>query len=196
MKKMRTVAGIAAFTLTALAAAGVLLYRHFVTDRIMDGGDMTNPFLSQEEVSPLLPEDGELVSLFWLRSVMSYDDSYRFSLSGGPDAPMLECSFADEKGNAGDRLELGGDDPKTGEQYAPAPISRECWEQAERLLREMFLPAYQPPDPNLSDAETDRIDVTWREADGTEGSAAFDGTDAAPLLALLKEIAREAAAEK
>ena len=195
MKKARAVAGIAAFALTALAAAGVLLYRHFVTDRIMDGGDMTNPFLPQEETSPLLTEGGELVSLFWLRNTMNYDDSCRFFLSGGPDAPVLECSFADEKGNAGDRLELGEEDWASDESR-PAPISRARWEQTERLLRETALPAYQTPDPNLSDAETDRIDVTWREADGTEGSAAFDGTDAAPLLALLKEIAREAAAEK
>ena len=193
---MRTVAGIAAFTLTALAAAGVLLYRHFVTDRIMDGGDMTNPFLSQEEVSPLLPEEGKLVSLFWLRSAMSYDDSYRFSLSGGPDAPMIECSFAEEGGNAGDRLELGEEDGASDESHSPAPVSRERWEQVERLLRETSLPAYRPPEANLSDAETDRIDVAWREADGTEHSAAFDGTDAAPLLTLLKEIAREAAGEK
>lgn len=196
MKKAQAVAIIAAFTLTALAAAGVLLYRHFVTDRIMDGGDMTNPFLTQEDVSPLLPEGGELVSLFWLRNAMSYDDSCRFFLSGGPDAPVIECSFADENRNASDRLELGGDDPETGEQYAPASVSRARWEQAERMLRELSLPAYQSPDPNLSDAETDRIDVTWKEADGTEHSAAFDGTDAAPLLTLLEEIAREAAAEK
>lgn len=50
MKKARTVAIIAVFVLVALAA-GILLYRHFVTNRIMDGGNMTNPFLSQEEVS-------------------------------------------------------------------------------------------------------------------------------------------------
>ena len=195
MRKARTMAGIAAFALTALAAAGVLLYRHFVTDQITDGGDMTNPFLTQEEVLPLLPEEGEFLSLFWLKNAMSYDDCCRFSLSGGPDAPLLECSFAEENGSAGERLELGGEDGTSGEAHAPAPISRERWEQAERLLREMSLPAYQPPDPNLSDAETDRLDVTWREADGTEHSAAFDGTDAAPLLTLLKEIAREAAAE-
>ena len=188
-------AGIAAFALTALAAAGVLLYRHFITDQITDGGDMTNPFLTQEEVLPLLPEEGEFLSLFWVKNAMSYDDCCRFSLSGGPDAPLLECSFAEENGSAGERLELGGEDGASGEAHAPAPISRERWEQAERLLRETSLPAYQPPDPNLSDAETDRLDVTWREADGTEHSAAFDGTDAAPLLSLLKEIAREAAAE-
>lgn len=188
-------AGIAAFALTALAAAGVLLYRHFVTDQITDGGDMTNPFLTQEEVLPLLPEEGEFLSLFWVKNAMSYDDCCRFHLSGGPDAPVLECSFAEENGSAGERLELGGEDGTSGKTYAPAPVSRERWEQVERLLREMSLPAYQPPDPNLSDAETDRLDVTWTEADGTEHSAAFDGTDAAPLLSLLKEIAREAAAE-
>ena len=196
MKKAQAVAIIAAIALTALAAAGVLLYRHFVTDRIMDGGDMTNPFLTQEEVSPLLPEGGELVSLLWLRNAMNYDDCCRFSLSGGPDAPVLECSFADESGNTGDRLELGEEDWASGEAHAPAPVSRTRWAQAERMLREMSLPAYQPPEANLSDAETDRIDVTWREADGTERSAAFDGSDAVPLLELLKEIAREAAAGK
>lgn len=72
MKKAQAVAIIAAIVLAALAA-GILLYRHFVTGRIMDGGDMTNPFLSQEEVYPLLPEGGELVPLLWLRNAMSYD---------------------------------------------------------------------------------------------------------------------------
>ena len=196
MKRTLTVAGIVIFALAALAAAGILLYRHFVTDRIMDGGNMTNPFLSQEEVSPLLPEDGELVSLFWLRNAMNYDDCCRFSLSGGPDAPVLECSFTEENGNAGDRLELGEENRASDEPHAPAPVSRMHWEQVERLLRETSLPVYQPPDPNLSDAGTDRIDVTWRGADGAEYSAAFDGTDAAPFLALLKEIAREAAAKE
>ena len=196
MKKARAVAIIVIFALAALAAAGILLCRHFVTDRIMDGGDMTNPFLTQEDVSPLLPEDGSLVSLSWVRNAMNYDDSCRFSLGGGPDAPVLECSFAEEGGNAGHRLEIGGEDWASGETRSPAPVSRERWEQVERLLRETSLPAYQPPDPNLSDAETDRLDVTWREADGTERSAAFDGTDTAPLLELLKENAREAAAEE
>lgn len=186
---------IAAFTLTALAAAGVLLYRHFVTDRIMDGGDMTNPFLTQDEVLPLLPEEGAFLSLSWVRNSMNYDDCCRFSISGGPDAPLLECSFAEENGSAGERLELGGEDGTPGETHAPAPVSCERWEQVERMLREMSLPAYQPPEADLSDAETDRLDVTWREADGTEHSAAFDGADAALLRSLLKEIAREAAAE-
>lgn len=35
---------IAVIVLICVMAAAALLYRHFITDRIMDGGDMTNPF--------------------------------------------------------------------------------------------------------------------------------------------------------
>ena len=193
MKRTLTAAGIIACALAALAAAGVLLYRHFVTDRIMDGGDMTNPFLTQEGMSRLLPEDGEFVSLLWVRNAMRSDDCYRFFLSGGPDAAAFECSAADESGGNGDRLELGGDVSETGEVRCAAPISHERWQQVERMLRETSLPVYQSPDPNLSDAETNRISIVWRQKDGTESSAAFDGTDADPLLELFREIAKEAA---
>lgn len=196
MKRPLTVAIIAAFALTALAAAGAMLCRHFVTDQIMDGGDMTNPFLSQEDRSPLLPENGGFVSLSWVQAAMSDSDCYRFFLSGGPTSPVLVCSFVEADGNAYGRLELGGEDPGTGETRAPAPVPGTRWEKVERLLRETSLPAYRAPDPDLSDATTNRIDIVWGQEDGVMRSAAFDGTDAASLLDLLQEIAREAAAER
>lgn len=45
MKNARTAAAVLA--IAVLAVACVLLYRHYVVHQIMDGGDMTNPFITQ-----------------------------------------------------------------------------------------------------------------------------------------------------
>lgn len=43
MKKILTVLLIALLALTVLGVTGVLLFRHFVADQIMDKGGMMNP---------------------------------------------------------------------------------------------------------------------------------------------------------
>ena len=48
MKKALRIGLIVLLVLAVLATAFVLLYRHFVTDRIMDRGGMENPFLEEE----------------------------------------------------------------------------------------------------------------------------------------------------
>lgn len=189
MKRKMAIAGLAVLLLAAVAAAGVRLYRHFVADRVMDGGDMENPFLAEEEVWPLLPEDCTLVFLSWSQNAMSYDDSYRFSLGGGPETPYMACFFTAD----GRRLELGTEETETGEEAPGAALSREKWEQVERLLREMSLPRYQSPEPGLSDAVTNCLSLV-RMRDGQRETVDFDGTDAIPLGELLRETAQEAAA--
>ena len=49
MKKALRVFLIVLLVLTILATAFVLLYRHFVTNQIMDRGGMENPFLESAE---------------------------------------------------------------------------------------------------------------------------------------------------
>ena len=48
MKKVLRVIGIVLLALVILATAFVFLYRHFVTNQIMDRGGMENPFLESE----------------------------------------------------------------------------------------------------------------------------------------------------
>ena len=55
MKKVLRVFLIVLLVLTILTTAFVLLYRHFVTNQIMDRGGMENPFLesaAEEESEP------------------------------------------------------------------------------------------------------------------------------------------------
>ena len=57
MKRVLRVILIVLLALVILATAFVLLYRHFVTNQIMDRGGMENPFLesTEEEVEPASP---------------------------------------------------------------------------------------------------------------------------------------------
>ena len=48
MKKALLIVLIIILALAILATAFVLLYRHFVTNQIMDRGGMENPFLDSE----------------------------------------------------------------------------------------------------------------------------------------------------
>ena len=49
MKKALLIVLIVILALAILATAFVLLYRHFVTNRIMDRGGMENPFLEDTQ---------------------------------------------------------------------------------------------------------------------------------------------------
>ena len=60
--KKKTVTAILALLLIlcVLGIAGTLLFRHFVTDRIMDRGGMENPFPPIDAELPEIPEDAVL----------------------------------------------------------------------------------------------------------------------------------------
>lgn len=52
MKKVLLTLLIVVLVLAVLCTAGVFLFRHFVTDRIMDKGGMENPDCVPEEAEP------------------------------------------------------------------------------------------------------------------------------------------------
>lgn len=176
----------------ALIAAALLIYKHFVTDRIMDGGDMENPFLKDGGVLEALPENCSLRSLHWVQNQMSYDGCFSFSLSGGPDEAVIECSFSEPDSNGYVRFEASGDDGETDSERKSLSVSPERWEQVESLLKTMVLPIYEPPEPGLSDAGENRLTVEYVSGDGTASSAMLDGSSADELYTLLTFIAREA----
>lgn len=172
-----------------LIAAALLAYRHFVTDRIMDGGNMENPFVEDGKVLDVLPEDSALKALDWSQSNMSYDDCYSFSLRGGPDEPVIECSFSDPGASEYGRLEIGGDD----ETSQALPVSPERWAQVESLLKNMTLPSFEAPEPELADAAANALSIERIASDGSVSSVELDGSSADELYSLLAQIAREAA---
>lgn len=180
----------------AALAIGVLmaaLFRSCVTNQIVDGGNTENPFLEKEAVQPLLTEDDDFVYLSWTQNAMSYDDCYSFSLSGGPNAPVMACSFTKEKTNARKRIEFGEEDQETEAEYPGVPIPPETWNRVEQMLREMSLPLWQPPEQNLCDATANCLTI-GRMKNGQAVRTDFDGTQAVPLMNLLMEIAEQAAA--
>ena len=55
MKRILSVFLIALLVLTVLGVTGVLLFRHFVADQIMDKGGMMNPdYMDETETTPIL----------------------------------------------------------------------------------------------------------------------------------------------
>ena len=70
MKKMIVI--LIAGVVVGITISG--LYKHFVTDRIMDGGGMENEFANAFR-------DGDtLKSIRWSQSASNYDDCFRFDL--------------------------------------------------------------------------------------------------------------------
>ena len=58
MKKILSVFLLALLALTVLSVTGVLLFRHFVADQIMDKGGMMNPdYKDGTETVPILDGD-------------------------------------------------------------------------------------------------------------------------------------------
>ena len=58
MKKILSVLLIALLALTVMSVTGVLLFRHFVTDRVMDKGGMMNPDYT-DEADDVYMQDGD-----------------------------------------------------------------------------------------------------------------------------------------
>ena len=178
---------IAAAVIAVLVIVGMFRCRHFLTDRIMDGGGMETPFLpeTESEETREVSETAELVAFFWHQNAMSYDDCFTFEIHAvEQDSPILRCDYTDVE--TGERIEIGDYD------YAACPpVSPERWAELSDFLRRARLPACREPDPNLPDATSSRISVEWREGGG-QFTIEYDGIHANDLLELLQDIAEEA----
>ena len=70
------------------------LYKHFVTDRIMDGDGMMNEFANAFR-------DGDtLKSIRWSQSASCYDDCFRFDLEETDGAYTISGWCIDTEGRA------------------------------------------------------------------------------------------------
>lgn len=100
------------------------LYKHFVTDRIMDGDGMMNEFANAFR-------DGDtLKSIRWSQSASCYDDCFRFDLEETDGAYTISGWCIDTEGSR-ERVER-----------IDAPLTSEQWAEVETCLQENW---HQPP---------------------------------------------------
>ena len=173
----------------ALGLGGALLFRHFVTNRIMDRDGMVNPAASGPAAdNRAVSETAQLVDFFWSQNHMNYSACFTFDLSGGPEAPVLKCRFVEVEN--GEYIEIGGWADMTQEEKPAVPFASERWTELEDYLRTAGLPAYRSPSPDLLDATDSTVSVCWRDG-GVEFTNRYDGEHASDLLALVQSIALE-----
>lgn len=120
MKKMIVI--LIAGVVVGITISG--LYKHFVTDRIMDGGGMENEFANAFR-------DGDtLKSIRWSQSASNYDDCFHFDLEETDGAYTISGWCIDTEGTR-ERVER-----------IDAPLTPEQWAEVEACLRENW---HQPP---------------------------------------------------
>ena len=145
----------------------------------------------------------ELVEFSWYQSAMSYDDCFQFWIKTTRQDlsdPRLFCRYTDPE--TYERVEIGDDDTigfqgfglggtQRAENETWLPVPPERWAELADFLRHAKLSAYHAPSPDLMDATSSIIEVTWRE-DGAEFTNRYSGgTSAHDLLKLLQDIAGE-----
>lgn len=165
----------------ALAAAGIFLFRHFVTNRIMDRGGMTNPDAGTEYAG-----DTDLVYVSWSQNhaVRQKCFDLQFYLYDGE--PMLAGKFTDR---AGDELRTSGSDGFS--LPIPWPLEREQWDALDALLRQTELPEYRRPSSDSYDAVDSKLTVC-RGKGGNEVTYNYGGGDADELESTVLGIAHDA----
>lgn len=184
MKRVKIILGTLSI-LTLVVLVGIGLFRHFITNQIMDGDNMENPFPPEIAVeNTAVSETAELVSFSWHQSAMNYYDCFSFDFfSNGQNGPALRCKYTN--GETGECIEIGDWDDETC-----VPFPSEKWEALSHFLRGAELPAYCEPDLEISDATDSSICVTWRDGE-EQFTNHYDGECAHDLLALVKGITQE-----
>ena len=89
MKKMIVI--LIAGVVVGITISG--LYKHFVTDRIMDGGGMENEFVN------VFQDADTLKSIHWSQSASCYDDCFRFDLEETDGAYTISGWCIDTEGS-------------------------------------------------------------------------------------------------
>ena len=127
--KKAMIASLGVVLVGALAVGGVQLYRHLVTDRIMDGGDMENKFAN------VFQDADTLKSIHWSQSASIYDGCFLFDLEETDGAYTISGWCVDTEGSR-ERVERT-DAPLTAEQWAEIELClRDNWHQPPKVLPE------------------------------------------------------------
>ena len=155
----------------AVAAGGVLAYRHFVTNQITDKGGMENPFLAE------FPADAALQELDWTQNAMNGDDCFTFTLRQEDGQYEASCDFSQGEG-----LRLRREN---------APLSAEDWAAVEQCLQDSaHTPAPEGGEDGVivSDETVSRLEVTWATPEGETGRAVYAGGGEDALRTLMQDI--------
>ena len=170
--------------LLALALAGVLtvggvqLYRHLVTDRILDGDGMVNEFANAFR-------DGDtLKSIRWSQSASSYDGCFRFDLEETDGVYTISGWCVDTEGDRG-RVER-----------TDAPLTAEQWAEVEQCLRDNWHqpPKVLPDDLIVLDGTESSLRIT-SQREGETLTAEYNGEYESALEGLLRELLMGASEE-
>lgn len=166
-----------ALTVTILVA--VQLYRHFVTNRIMDRGGMENPFPPERNELPVIPGDATLNSLSWGQSASNEYECFVFDLHRGEDGHTISGKYLDPDGDL--RVSREG-----------LPLTDEQRLRIEQCLRSEPHCAYEEPaGDEVYDETSSLLSVSWYLSDGTLLSTKYDGRGESELLTLLKTILQQ-----
>ena len=167
MKKMIVI--LIAGVVVGITISG--LYKHFVTDRIMDGGGMENEFANAFQ------DADALKSIHWTQSGSSYDHGFCFDLEEADGAYTIS-GWCIDTGGSGERVER-----------TDAPLTAEQWAEAEQCLRDNW---HQPPKvlPDglvvLDGTESSLLITSQRE--GETLTAEYNGEHESALRQLLREL--------
>ena len=154
------------------------LYKHFVTDRIMDGDGMMNEFANAFR-------DGDtLKSIRWSQSASCYDDCFRFDLEETDGAYTISGWCIDTEGSR-ERVER-----------TDAPLTAEQWAEIEQCLRDNW---HQPPKVlpeglSVLDGMESYLSIT-SVREGETLTAEYNGEYEHALEGLLRELLMGASAE-
>ena len=154
------------------------LYKHFVTDRIMDGGGIANEFANA------FREGDTLKSIRWSQSTSSYDGCFRFDLEETDGVYTISGWCVDTEGDHG-RVER-----------TDAPLTAEQWAEVEQCLRDNW---HQPPKVlpeglSVLDGMESHLSIT-SVREGETLTAEYNGEYEHALEGLLRELLMGASAE-
>ena len=174
MKKMIVI--LIAGVVVGITISG--LYKHFVTDHIMDGGDMENKFAN------VFQDADTLKSIHWTQSGSSYDHGFCFDLEEADGAYTI----------SGWCIDTGGSEEKV--ERADAPLTAEQWAEVEQCLRDNW---HQPPKVlpeglSVLDGMESYLSIT-SVRDGETLTAEYNGEYEHALEGLLRELLMGASAE-
>ena len=174
MKKMIVI--LIAGVVVGITISG--LYKHFVTDRIMDGGDMENKFAN------VFQDADTLKSIHWTQSGSSYDHGFCFDLEEADGAYTIS-GWCIDTGGSGEKVERT-DAPLTAEQWAEIELClRENWHQPPQLLPDGLVV--------LDGTESSLLITSQRE--GETLTAEYNGEYEDALEGLLRELLMGASEE-
>lgn len=139
----------------ALLFCGALLHRHFAHIKTLDADGKTDKSLppTKQQVQ-VVSDTARLESFFWNQSHSNADECFVFSFGAAQwdteaKGHYLNCEFRATDGEFIDHRDV--------------PVTQEQWSELEKKLRELSLPPYVPPDPDLLDAADSCLEICWTE---------------------------------